>query len=441
MATGTIEADRIIVESRFRRDFDEAANQELITSILKVGLLNAVVVEKTDEGLVLRAGERRLRAIKDLYALGQTFLYAGQPVPAGHVPFTLWSDLSPIRRLEIEVEENTIRKDFTWQERAAATDALMRLRTLQAEEFYQPPPTVSSLLPEVQKTRRSAVLSEVQADLVLARNLHLPQVAKAKSAKEALTFLKHKEREDKAIRLAELTGRDIVSRAFQCYHVDSITWMQEAAPEQFDCICTDPPYGINADNFGSSHKYSDIRTHSYSDSPELLADIIDRAPSLFYRVAKPAAHLYLFCDIDWFHTWRAALTEAGWKVFRTPLIWLKPTGFRLPWPEHGPQRKYELILYAMKGDRMVNFIAPDTLSPLTPAEAATTNPAIKPVPLFVELLRRSCQPGDSVFDPFCGSGPIFPAAHQLKLKAVGCEIDQKSFGDSIRRIRELEKAE
>ena len=242
MVTGTIEADRIIVESRFRRDFDEAANQELITSILKVGLLNAVVVEKTDEGLVLRAGERRLRAIKDLYALGQTFLYAGQPVPAGHVPFTLWSDLSPIRRLEIEVEENTIRKDFTWQERASATDALMRLRTLQAEESYQPPPTVSSLLPEIQKTRRSTVLSEVQADLVLARNLHLPQVAKAKSAKEALTFLKHKEREDKAIRLAELTGRDIVSRAFQCYHVDSITWMQEAAPEQFDCICTDPPY-------------------------------------------------------------------------------------------------------------------------------------------------------------------------------------------------------
>ena len=441
MATGTIEADRIIVESRFRRDFDEAANQELITSILKVGLLNAVVVEKTDEGLVLRAGERRLRAIKDLYALGQTFLYAGQPVPAGHVPFTLWSDLSPIRRLEIEVEENTIRKDFTWQERASATDALMRLRTLQAEEFYQPPPTVSSLLPEVQKTRRSAVLSEVQADLVLARNLHLPQVAKAKSAKEALTFLKHKEREEKATRLAELTGRDIVSRAFQCCHVDSITWMQEAAPEQFDCICTDPPYGINADSFRPNCDGCDTRAHSYSDSPELLADIVNQAPSLLYRVAKPAAHLYLFCDIDWFHTWRAALTEAGWKVFRTPLIWLKPTGFRLPWPEHGPQRKYELILYAMKGDRMVNFIAPDTLSPLTPAEAATTNPAIKPVPLFVELLRRSCQPGDSVFDPFCGSGPIFPAAHQLKLKAIGCEIEQKSFGDSIRRIRELEKAE
>jgi len=188
MATGTIEADRIIVESRFRRDFDEAANQELITSILKVGLLNAVVVEKTDEGLVLRAGERRLRAIKDLYALGQTFLYAGQPVPAGHVPFTLWSDLSPIRRLEIEVEENTIRKDFTWQERASATDALMRLRTLQAEEFYQPPPTVSSLLPEVQKTRRSAVLSEVQADWFLLVTFTFPRLRKRKAQKKLSPF-------------------------------------------------------------------------------------------------------------------------------------------------------------------------------------------------------------------------------------------------------------
>jgi len=131
------------------------------------------------------------------------------------------------------------------------------------------------------------------------------------------------------------------------------------------------------------------------------------------------------------------LTTAGWKVFRTPLIWVKPTGFRTPWIDSGPQRKYELILYAIKGDKKVNLIAPDVIQ-LQSAGAGVGHPAAKPVALFSELLRRSVRPADKVLDLFCGTGPIFGAAYQHKCLATGVEMDKAYYGESLKQINLLE---
>jgi len=117
------------------------------------------------------------------------------------------------------------------------------------------------------------------------------------------------------------------------------------------------------------------------------------------------------------------------------LIWHKPSGMRAPWPEHGPQRKYETICYAVKGKRPVLKMAADLIS--FGADSNLGHAAQKPVALFEELLRRSCRPGDTVFDPFCGSGTIFAAAHELKCQATGIELDQASFGIAVKRVEML----
>jgi site-specific DNA-methyltransferase (adenine-specific) len=108
---------------------------------------------------------------------------------------------------------------------------------------------------------------------------------------------------------------------------------------------------------------------------------------------------------------------------------------RTPWPEHGPQRKYQLVAYAVKGNRVVNHIAPDLVS--YPSDDNLGHAAQKPVALYDDLLRRSIRPGDSVLDPFCGSGPIFPAAHALKCYATGIELAAASYGVSVQRIAAL----
>jgi len=80
-------------------------------------------------------------------------------------------------------------------------------------------------------------------------------------------------------------------------------------------------------------------------------------------------------------------------------------------------------------------MAPDLFA--YPPDKNLGHAAQKPVALYEDLLRRSCRPGDSVLDPFMGSGPIFAAAHPLKISATGIEMDTASFGIAVKRIEQL----
>ena len=208
--------------------------------------------------------------------------------------------------------------------------------------------------------------------------------------------------------------------------------MKSAAAEQFDVILTDPPYGMGADEFGDSGGKA-AGAHSYVDSEENALACYTVLATEGFRLAKPQAHIYAFCDFDMFPRVRALFEAAGWWVFRTPLIWHKPLAPRAPWPEHGPQRKYECIVYAVKGKRKALKMAPDVLT--FNADTNLGHAAQKPVALYEELLRRSCFPGDAVFDPFCGSGPILAAAQALRCIATAIELDTSAYGVAVTRLR------
>lgn len=432
----------ILVENRQRKSFSEAASQDLQQSLRNIGLLHAIVLEDTEEGFILRAGERRLRAVADLAAFGVQIKYNGQLVDLGYIPYTSWEDLTDYQRLQIEVDENNQRQQFTWQESAAAMAQLAELRKLQAEAGEIEPPTNMTLAAEayVQNPDKAmhptAALARTKNELILARHLHKPEIAKAKTAKEAMFILKNEERATQNKILAAKIAGVAKSSKFQLYHADSKTWASRQEAGQFDVILTDPPYGINADTFGTACE-GRATAHGYADSADVLTEIIRWFPRESYRLAKEQAHLYLFCDISWFFTWKDALTVAGWTVFNSPIIWVKPTGFRTPWIDSGPQRKYEMIVYAKKGDKKVNMIAPDVIT-LQSAGAGVGHPAAKPPALFAELLRRSVRPGDKVLDVFCGTGPIFAAAHQHSCFAVGVELEEQYYGESLRTIADLE---
>ena len=62
----------------------------------------------------------------------------------------------------------------------------------------------------------------------------------------------------------------------------------------------------------------------------------------------------------------------------------------------------------------------------------TGHPFEKPVPLLKWLLAK--MDGDSVLDPFCGSGSSLVAAQSLGRKAVGIEIEEKYCEIAARRL-------
>ena len=432
----TISLDQIhIAPNRQRKHFDEGALRVFADSIATRGLLHPIILRQDEAGqFFLVAGERRLRAIIDMSELGGQLRHDGQFVPLGHIPYTLLAELDPISYEEAELEENTHRVDLSWQERALALTRLADLRTRQASARGEAMPSHIDLALEVRGSSDGVNGENTRRELIVAKYLDDPEVRGAATASDAFKILRKKEAATKARELGESVGRSFTADSHRAFNEDSLAWMRSAPAGQFDVILTDPHSGMGADEFGDSGGLA-AGAHGYADTPELAQRCYVCLAIEGFRLAKPQAHAYVFCDIESFPWIKIEFVKAGWQVFRTPLIWLKRTAMRAPWPELGPQRKYETILYAIKGKKPILKMAGDVLD-YTP-DANLGHAAQKPVALYEDLLRRSCLPGDAVFDPFMGSGPIFPAAHGLKCRATGVEIDAASYGLALGRIAGL----
>lgn len=159
---------------------------------------------------------------------------------------------------------------------------------------------------------------------------------------------------------------------------------------------------------------------------------------LSFQIAKPQAHAYVFCDIDRFHRLKDLMEAAGWYVFRTPLIDYKLGSGRVPLPDRGPRRCWEMILYAIKGNKPVTHIYPDVIE--CRADENMTHGAQKPVALYQNLLMRSVRPGDKVLDTFSGSGTIFDACHAMQCEATGIEQEAEYYAMGLKRLNALKAA-
>ncbi len=431
-----------IAPDRQRRQFDADKMHEFTDGIQKRGLLHPIILRIVGADYVLVAGERRLRAVTDIGALGGTIKHDGEEVAANFIPYTLFDDLDPIAAEEAELEENIHRENLTWQERAAAHARLNLLRTKQAEARGEAPPTVATLArelkPEATEGLGDGELGVYQADLrrelIVAKHLDNPLVKGAKSVDEAFKILKKEESVTRNRELGTLVGKTFTADWHKALNEDTIAWMAACPAEQYDVILTDPPYGMGADEFGDSGGVA-AGAHGYEDTKENFIRCATALINNSYRITKAQAHLYMFCDIEYFTWLRSEFAAVGWWVFRTPLIWYKKSGMRAPWPENGPQRKYENILYAVKGKRPTVKMGGDVLEYV--ADSNLGHAAQKPVALYEDLLRRSVVPGNSVLDPFAGSGTIFPACHALKCRATGVELDTASYGIAVKRIEGL----
>lgn len=429
----TIPVDLVLVPAgRQRKEFDLTALNELGASIQKGGLDHAIVLRDEGDRKVLVSGERRLRAVRDLYELGGAFRHDNQEVPPGSIPYTDKGELSGLALAEAEFDENYRRANLTWQEEADAVKRLSALRTEQAKVEGKPLPTVAAVAEEWRGSSAGVNQETTRRQLIVAEHFDDPEVRAAKGVDEAFKILRRKEDVARRVQLAAEIGRTYsADTAHRVLNEDSLTWMKFAVSEQFDVICTDPPYGISADEFGDSGGHA-AGPHTYKDDYETWRTIITTLAKEGFRLAKPQAHLYCFCDITRFDEAKERFAEEGWKCFRTPIVWHKPNGNRVPWVDQGPQRKFELILYANKGSKLVTRIYPDLVT--YPSDENLGYHAQKPVALYADLLRRSVGPGDAVLDPFAGSGPIITAANELKCRSVSLEIDPAAYALCTKRI-------
>ena len=418
-------ASLIIPENRQRRTFDEKKLQELATSIMSKGLMHPPVVRFDGESYTLVAGERRTKAITSLAAIDVGISCNGTTFPAGILPVTLLADLDPYSIREAELEENTVRDDLTWADKARAIAELDSLRKDQAESKGLPHTARDTASEIIGREAQGSEITKVTEAVTVTKHLHDPEVAAAKSQKEAIKIIRKKA--EAAHREVLAANFDLTKTPHTLVNASAFTFAETLPDNFFDVILTDPPYGINADGFGSMAGTS----HGYVDSEDYAFDCYKLVAEQGFRVAKEKAHIYAFLDPRYWHEISFLFTVAGWEVWPTPLIWNKGNGM-LPKPEHGPRRTYEMVLFASKGQRKVLRVAPDIIT--CPLCQERDHGAQKPVLLYKDLLSRSALPGNQALDLFAGSGTIFPASNALKLIATGSEISPEYYNLALSRI-------
>lgn len=201
------------------------------------------------------------------------------------------------------------------------------------------------------------------------------------------------------------------------FRQDAVDWLRTLASESIDLVVTDPPYE-------SLEKHRAVGTttrlsHSKSSSnnwfrifpnerfPELVSEI--------YRVLKNNRHFYLFCDQETMFVIKPIAEAAGFRFWK-PLVWDKQAigmGYHY-------RARYEFILFFEKGKRKLNDLGmPDVLEE---KRVWRGYPTEKPVSLIEKLITQSTQLGETVCDPFFGSGSSLVAAVNLGRTALGNDI-------------------
>lgn len=460
-------SDVIVSEGRFRKQFDEAKDEKFQISFgdPSTGLQTPPLVTSD---LKLIAGETRLRNWKKLSDFGFPTYYLQQLIPEGMIPVRrALREFSLLERLKMEKDENLIRSNFTIAEESAA---VKRVYMLEKEILDAQKPAVSTqkaqtispfagLLgvpkfvaePELIEATAKSVFdtnkptgSETRAirdSLKIATAMETrPDLAhlleKAKDKTSALSTIDKYEKEERNKILAASVGKEYTSKArHKVYQGDCLEILEKLESGVFDICLTDPIYGINAHR----HKRGG-ENHDYEDTPERFAEIMPRIIRQVSRVLKPAAHIYLFCDLDNFHKLKSWIQDSSlpgnfWTIQRTPIFYRKPPGIS-PHPGFTYARSYECIIYAYRGGKTLQKTLPDILDTV-PQEKSETHGAAKQPEALKQLLSASAKPGEKILDFMAGSGSIFPACQELLLEATGIELADAYYGRCLERIEQL----
>jgi ParB family chromosome partitioning protein len=376
-----------------------AGLDRLADSISRLGLLHPIVITREH---VLIAGERRLEACR---SLGWT-----------NIPFQYADETDPRLLKCMELEENTRRKDLTWQE---INDAMAEAYAIYKE-----------LEPEATQTQIAERMGEDQGNLS-AHLLVKEERARNPALSREDTFRTARDRSQAAVkRRAADEDMNINGPSMNGYTPSVLcenffSWAPQYSGPKFNLLHCDFPYGIDSQNSAQNASGYDDSMTVYMELMKCLAVNLD-------NFCTPSAHM-----IFWFSPGRYSLVWENLKLLdgfvwdEVPLVWFKSDNAGIiPDLRHRPRRVYETAFFGWRGGRELLRVRANTF-------AAPTERQRHPHEKSEEALRHffsMCVDSTTrLLDPTCGSGSALRAAKSLGASTVlGLERDA-GYADEARR--------
>jgi DNA modification methylase len=233
--------------------------------------------------------------------------------------------------------------------------------------------------------------------------------------------------------------------------------------EKVNLTFLDPPFNQN----------KDYARHNDNLSPETYWGMMKDVCQRVFEVTSDGGAIYFMQREKNTEDVLRVLRESGWTL-QNLIIWKKKTSAVPVAGKFG--KHYQIIAYATKGEKARVFnrlrISPplpanykyerekgvyvtdvwDDIRELTSGYFAGDE-AIRdkngerfhkqqsPIALLLRIILSSTKVGDTVLDPFAGTGTTLVTAHQVGRKSIGIEIDPKNAKLILRRLEDVRDAD
>lgn len=203
---------------------------------------------------------------------------------------------------------------------------------------------------------------------------------------------------------------------------DCLELLSQLHDKSIDLLVTDPPYCIGTSSNGTKSSWSDNN---------LIKPFFEVYFSEVQRVLKDGACFYI--NTDW-RTYPFLYPIVATKLdVKNCIVW------DYEWIKAGSHYRFshEFIIYGCKGESKRTFDAGlrDVWreKPIN-FTGDKWHQAEKPIKLIKQMILNSSNEGDTILDTFVGSGTTAIAAHELKRKFIGFEIDDDTFKVAVKRV-------
>ena len=190
-----------------------------------------------------------------------------------------------------------------------------------------------------------------------------------------------------------------------------------------DAVVTDPPYGVGYEGSVTKHGKNGFAYASFDDTPESIARICVpavRAAVALARSAVVTPGLANAFKYDEPRAWGAVHYPSGANT--------GPWGFICSQP----------LFYYGKDPYLARGLGsrPNGFSTTEATDRSIGHPCPKPIKQTEWMVERVSFIGETILDPFMGSGTTGVACANLGRRFIGIEIEPRYFDIACRRIEE-----
>lgn len=202
---------------------------------------------------------------------------------------------------------------------------------------------------------------------------------------------------------------------------------QEILPSlgMVDAVVTDPPYGVGLrvkKNAARTKGYVHPASTTYADEP---ASVLLLLGSTLPMLQKQSRRMAIFPGPKLLHDYPRPASIGG--------VYLGNGAGHDPW---GFSCFHPILYY---GKCPYGAQRPNSFSDYAPGECGIDHPCPKPLRWMLWLVNRASLPGETVLDPFMGSGTTGIACAQLGRTFIGIEIEPLYFDLACHRIEEAQR--